>query len=449
MVHVPVVRRLRNIPTFRSLHYRDYRYMWFGQVGHSASQWMDQVARAVLVLQLTDNSAIALSLVIATRLVPTLLFGLLAGAVADRFDKKPILSITQYVSLLSYLFLGVAIVGGFIEYWQIVATAFVSGVAMAFNQPVRQALIPSLVPREHLLNAIALNSTALSLMRVGGGSIAGVLLLFLSTGGVYLVTTGVYLLVIVCTWMMRVPPRRASTRPHQSIFGDLAEGFGYIRARPDLGLVVALALILFVFGFPYQQVFTPLLATDVLNMGESGVGFLAGATGLGAVIGTLFVASRSVRRPGVQLMLNMTIFGAALVCVSLQTSVILTAFLLGVAGAMTVTYNAFTNNILLENTDPSMHGRVMALLSLDRGLIPLGAIVSGFLAEGIGVRPGLFVMGLTVVGLSLIALLIWGRRLAAIRTSGHARPGGGHHAVQPEPRRAGEGSSPAAPGQHV
>jgi len=443
---VPVARRLRNIQTFRSLHYRDYRFMWFGQVGHSACQWMDQVARAVLVIQLTD-SAIALSIVIATRLVPTLLFGLLAGAVADRFDKKPILSLTQYVSLLSYLYLGVAIVGGFIDFWQIVATAFVSGTAMAFNQPVRQALIPSLVPREHLLNAIALNSTALSLMRVGGGSIAGVLLLFLSTGGVYLVTTAVYAVVVVCTWLMHVPARSAPARPQQGIMGDLVEGLRYVSARPDLGLVVALALILFVFGFPYQQVFTPLLATRVLEMGESGVGFLAGATGLGAVIGTLFVASRSVRRPGVQLMLNMTIFGAALVAIALVPTLLLTALLLGVAGAMTVTYNAFTNTILLENTDPAMHGRVMALLSLDRGLIPLGAIVSGFLAEGIGVRPGLFVMGTTIVGLSILALAIWGRRLAAIRTSGHARPGHGHGA-SPAASPAPAESAPPSPASH-
>ena len=416
--------------TFRALRYRNYRLLWLGQTGHSATLWMDQVARAVLILQLTD-SALILSLVIATRLVPILLFGLLAGAVADRYDKKRILMSTQCVTLGCHLFLGVVAVTGVVEVWHVFATAAVAGTAMAFNQPVRQSLIPMTVPREDLLNAVALNSTALSFMRIGGGAIAGVLLIPFSVGGVYLITAGVYCFVILTTVLMQFSKAEGKKKSEQGILSDLKEGFSYIAGNSTLGIVTLLALILFVFGFPYQQVFVPLLATRTLDLGESGVGFLAGATGVGAFLGSLFVAWKSnIARPGLQLMFNMLVFGVALVLLSLQSNLLVSCLLLAVAGSMTVTYMAFTNGILLENSTPEMHGRVMSLLSLDRGLIPLGAILAGFLVQSYGVRPGLFTLGITIVGLSGLVLLIWGRRLAEIKSGGAVR---GHvRVVEPE-----------------
>lgn len=418
--------------TFRALRHRNYRLLWFGQTGHSATLWMDQVARAVLILQLTD-SAVMLSLVIATRLAPILFFGLIAGAVADRYDKKRILMSTQLVSTGCHAFLALVCLTGFVETWHVFVTALVAGTAMAFNQPVRQSLIPMTVPKEDLLNAVALNSTALSFMRIGGGAMAGVLLIPFSVGGVYAITACVYLFVILTTWMMQFNDG-ASRKKHAEtgIFTDLKEGFTYIAANPTLGIVTALALILFVFGFPYQQVFVPLLATRTLDLGESGVGFLAGATGVGAFAGSLFVASRSnIARPGLQLMINMLIFGGALVAISLQATLIGTAILLAVAGSMTVTYMAFTNGILLEYSKPEMHGRVMSLLSLDRGLIPVGAIIAGTLVQAFGVRPGLFVLGSTIMALTAVVFVLWGRRIAEIRSGGLV-VGHGRHTAEPE-----------------
>jgi len=410
--------------TFRALRHRNYRLLWLGQTGHSASLWMDQVARAVLILELTD-SAIMLSLVIAARLVPILLFGLIAGAVADRSNKQRVLFITQTVTLGTHLFLGIMVTTGMIEVWHVFATALVAGTAMAFNQPVRQALIPMTVPREDIGNAVALNALALSAMRVGGGSMAGALLIVLSTGGVYLVNAGIYVLVIVSTSAMRLPPREARAGKRPGLFAELGEGFAYVARNPNLGMIAALSLVLFVLGFPYQQVFVPLLARDVLDMGNSGVGFLAGATGVGAVAGTLFVASRSrIARPGLQLFINLFVFGGALVTISLQATIVGTALLLAVAGGMTVTYTALTNTILLEHSTPEMHGRVMSLLSLDRGLIPLGAILAGMLTASLGVRPAMFAMGSLVLVMALAAFLLAGGRILAIRSQAQeAEPG--------------------------
>ena len=424
-----LVARARSAETFRAFRHRNYRFLWAGQTGHSMALWMDQVARAALILELTDDNALALSLVIAIRLAPTLLFGLLAGAIADRANRKHLLMATQSTTMATHLAMALLAVSGVIEVWHVYAAAFVAGSAMAFNQPVRQSLIPMVVPREDLMNAIALNSSAVSFMRIGGGSLAGLLLIPFAPGEVYFVMVAIYVGVLATTLALQIEGEGQRKKPKGGLLSEVGAGFGYVRQNPDLALVTVLAVILFVFGFPYQQVFMPLLAKDTLDIGNSGIGFLAGATGAGAFIGSIVVAARGSKRPGLQLMLNMVVFGMALILISLQATVIGTALLLALAGAMTVTYMAFTNSILVSNSDPDMHGRVMSLLSLDRGLIPLGAIGAGLLAEYAGVRPGLFTMGAIVLAASLISLLLFGKRLATITTSGEPVARGSHGAA--------------------
>ncbi len=375
---------------------------------------MDQVARAALVLELTDDNALALSFVIAIRLVPTMLFGLIAGAVADRANRKTLLVACQSLTLLTHLSMALLAVTGVIEVWHVYTAAFVAGTARAFNQPVRQSLIPTVVPAKDIVNAIALNSSATSFMRIGGGSLAGLLLVLFDPGEVYFVIVAVFIGVIFTTFALDLDAERRRKKPRGNLFSEVAAGFAYVRRNQDLGLVIGLAGILFVFGFPYQQVFTPLLAKNTLDIGNSGIGFLAGATGAGAFAGSLVIASRGSRRPGLQLMLNMVVFGTALIVISFQETIIGTALLLALAGSMSTTYMALTNSILLSNSSPDMHGRVMSLLSLDRGLIPLGALGAGFLASWAGVRPGLFTMGAIVLSASLCALVLFGRRLTTI-----------------------------------
>ncbi len=430
--------------TFRALQHRNYRYLWLGQTGHSATLWMDVIARSVLVLDLTD-SAVWLSIVLAARTAPILVFGLIAGAVADRMDRRKVLISTQLVTWATYIFLGAAVTIGFVEPWHVVATAAVAGTAMAFNQPVRQSLIPMVVPKEAVLNAIALNSTSVSFMRIGGSTLAGVLLIGLDSGGLYLVCAGIYAFVMYTTYAMRIEGGTpiAKRKAHTSLTADLSEGFAYLGQNRALALIVSLALILFVFGFPYQQIFVPLLAKETLDIGDSGVGWLTSSIGVGAVAGSLFVASReSFARPAFQMLTNLFIFSGALLAIALVNGLVdskpvaiaVTAVLLAVAGSMTVTFMSFTNSLLLSNSDPEMHGRVMSLLSLDRGLIPLGAILSGILASSFDVLPALFIMGSVVLGLSTLALVFMGTALRNI--SGNRDEGTGNDAAPAPPRES-------------
>lgn len=395
-------RRGRRLPaTFASLQYRDYRYLWLGQLGHSASLWMEQIVRPVLILQLTD-SALMVGLVVAARMTPMLLFGLLAGVAADRFDRKRILLTTQFVTMSIHFLMAFLVLSGLIVPWHVFVTTFVSGTSMAFNQPARQSLIPKLVPKEALLNAVALNTTGLNTMRVLGPSVAGVLLLS-GIGPVYLLNGALIAGVMATTVAMRVPYERRSAEDGTSWLSDLRESFAFVGKNPAVLAVIGPALILFVFGFPYQSVFVPLFAKKVLDLGDSGVGALVACTGAGAIIGSLVMASqRELRRRGVLLLGFLALFSGGLLVFSRSSSLGVSILALMAAASMSTSYMALTNSLLLELSPPALHGRVMSLMSLDRGLVPLGATIAGTLASALGPQDGLMVMALVCLGLTAL-----------------------------------------------
>lgn len=372
--------------------------------------WMEQVVRPVLVLEMT-HSAFWVGFVVFLRMLPVLLFGVLAGVVADRYDKRRILASCQLVTMAMHFVLAALVLSGRIELWQVFVTAVVSGGAMAFNHPARQSLIPKMVPPEDVMNAVALNTTAMNIMRIGGGALAGVLLIKLSPGGVYLLNGLLYIGVIAATEMMRFPPheRRAN---RGSFWGELAEGFAYVRSNRPVLALVAMAMALFVFGMPYQQVFVPLLALREFDLSRSWVGWMLSATGVGAVCGSLVVASLGrYRRPALALVINLVLFGGAIIWLGLSPWLPLTLVGLAFAGAMSVSYMAVTNTLLLTNTPPELHGRVMSLMSLDRGVIPLGAILGGVLAERIDTRTGLLIMGSLLLAMTAAVFAVTGREL--------------------------------------
>lgn len=394
--------------TFQALAYRDYRLLWLGQVGSSASMWMEQVVRPILVLELT-GSAVQLGLVSALRMVPMLAVGVLAGAVADRFDRRRILLLAQVATVVVHFLTAFLILSDRITMWQVYLTTLAIGASMAFNQPARQALISSLVPREHLTNAVALNSVAMNITRVGGASLAGVLILPLGLGGVYLLNGVLALAAAAFTAMIAVRWLEGQAgRP--SLWRSMGEGFAYAWRERAVLAVLVLSLAVFTFGMPYQAVFLPLLANEALGIGGSGVGFLLSVMGAGALLGALAVASASrLRQRGRLLLVGAGGFGLSLVGFSLSSwlPVLALPFLLvALSGGLQMVFFSVSNSFLLETAPPALHGRVMSLLSLDRGLITLGSVMAGFLAAVAGAQWGLVIMGALCAGAAaLVALL--------------------------------------------
>ena len=398
------VRARSSLPeTFTSLRHRNYRFLWLGQVGHSGSLWMEQVIRPILILELTD-SALMVGLVVATRMSPMLVFGLIAGVAADRFDKRRILLACQTVTMSTHFLLAFLVLSGVVEPWHVFATALVSGTSMSFNQPARQSLVPRLVPDEDLLNAIALNTAAMNVMRIAGGGLAGVLLIPLGVGSVYLLNGILYVGVIATTYAIRIPSTATGARPAESWMSDLKEGISFAVSNRTVLYVMAPALILFVFGFPYQAVFVPLLAVKTLGLGESGVGVLVATTGVGALAGSLTMASRrGLRRRGPMMLAFLGGFSSSLLLLSFSDWLPLSMTALLITGSMGVSYMALTNTIILELTPKELQGRVMSLMSFDRGLVPLGAIIAGVLASSVGPQLGLTVMASICLLLTIAA----------------------------------------------
>lgn len=394
--------------TFRALHYPGYRYLWLGQLGHSAAMWMEQVVRPLLVLELT-HSPLQVGLVVSVRMIPQLLFGLLAGVIADRYDKRRVLMISQIITMIMHFILALLLLGKRIQVWHVFVTAFISGGSMSFNQPARQTLIPRLVPSDLILNAIALNTAAMNTMRVLGAGLAGGLLVFLDYGEVYLLNAIIFIYVIWTTahiaFKELTSPELALEKPAEktSILFDLLEGFRYVAANRLVLYLVGMALVIFVIGFPYHQVFIPLLALNVLHIGRSGAGWMLALTGVGALIGSLTMATlKRLPRRGIILMAFLVVFGSALLLLSQSRLIFLSVIGLIIAGGMSTAYNSLNISLLFEQSPPNYHGRVLSLMSLDRGFVSVGAVLAGGLAEALGPQLGLEVLALTCIGLTLM-----------------------------------------------
>lgn len=402
---------LSKFTTFQALRYSSYRYLWLGQLGHSATMWMEQVVRPLLILELT-GSPLQVGLVVSIRMIPQLVFGLLAGVIADRYDKRLILIFSQSVTLLMHLILGILLITGYLSVWHIYATAFISGASMAFNQPARQSLLPRLVPGEILLNAISLNTAAVNIMRFAGASLAGLLLVFFDYGQVYLLNALIFLGVIWTTYKIKVdrtnPDKPPETAPRNdtSLLADFVDGFRYITRNPTLLWLVGLGLLLFIFGMPYQQVFIPLLALDILNIGRSGAGWMLAFTGAGALIGSLVMASiKQFGKRGWLLMGLLLILGSSLVLLAQSPWFFLSALALIVSGGTSTAFLTLSNSILLEKSPMEYHGRVMSLMSLDRGLVSIGSIMAGGLAETLGPQNGLTMLAVSCITFTFLIFL--------------------------------------------
>ncbi|MCX6020957.1 MAG: MFS transporter, partial [Chloroflexi bacterium] len=233
----------------QALQNRDYRFLWLGQLGQSASLWVETVARSWLVWELT-GSATALGTVNLLRSLPMLIFGILAGAAADRMDKKRLLTICQTFTMLNLLSLAVMIRTDNLQLWAVYLTSFLMGSSMAFLQPTRTSLIPSLVKREELTNAVALNNAAMNVTRIMGPALAGILIPVIGIDGIYFSAAAFYLWTIWSTNQIRVKTDTATARK-DSVWGSIKEGMLFCWRDKTILTLMMLALIPMTFGMPY------------------------------------------------------------------------------------------------------------------------------------------------------------------------------------------------------
>ena len=384
--------------TFHSLRYSDFRYLWQGQIGAAASQWMENVARPFLMLEMTDSEFLV-GLVAATRMIPMLFLGVWAGVLADRMDKKRILQFTQTITFLTHAVTAALILTDVIEPWMVFVGTFTGGASQAFNQPARVSLIPRMVPRENVANAIALTSAAFNTMRTVGPAIAALVLAFLTFGDLYVLQAVMLLFVLWSTSRISVSTRDTRVRT-TSMRAELVEGFKAVRHDKPVLYILALSLVIFVWGMPFQGVFIPLIGKKELGLSTSEASLLISVVGIGALGGSLIIATigDQIQHRGLVMLGIITVFSLALIVFANSHSVFLVIPALALTGAMQVSFMSLNNAFVLGRTPQELHGRVLSLFHLDRGLVPAGAALGGFLAATLDPATAQTIMAVVCLG---------------------------------------------------
>lgn len=411
--------RSPRVTTFASLRNRDYLWYWISQIGAFIGLHMGLIARGWLVWTMT-NSELAIGIVSFAFGVPMLLFSVFGGAIVDRMVKRNLLIGTQAFQAIVALCVAILVATDNIELWHLVTAAACGGFLFVLNGPARMAIIPELVSKEQLLNAVALNSSAMNLTRVLGPALAGVLLPVMGIHGVYYLVVASYVASVVALCMVSPPGVTESatisqgTTEHKAghavgpraILADLAEGFRYMRQTPLILFLLVMALIPLTFGLPYMMLL-PVFADEVLHVGELGYGVLMAVGGVGALGASLSIASLGdFRRKGTLLIISLAVFGLALILFGLSHSFVLSLVFLAIVGAAGSGYMAVNNTLLQSNVPMRLLGRVMSVYMLTFALMPMGALPVGALAEVIGAPIAVSAGGVLIVIFTVVIAIL-------------------------------------------
>jgi MFS family permease len=386
--------------TFRSLHVRNFRLFFLGQVVSQAGNWMTLVTQTLLVLSLTGNG-VAVGVLTACQFLPMLLVGAWAGVIADRSDKRKLLIVVQIFAMAqSFLLAGLA----FMDRPPVVAfyvVALAGGLATAFDNPARRSFVVEMVPEDNVANAVSLNSALMMGSRMVGPALAGLLIQTSGFGWCFLVDGISYIAVIAALWMMRPSELRAAPITPRAR-GQVREGFRYVHRTADLWIPLVITAIVGTLSYNFQVVI-PLLVTRTFGGADATFTVLFSVLSLGSLIGALATA----RRPMVSVMsvIYATIgFGAALLVFAAVPTLGL-AFPAGVlVGVASMVFLTSSTAIVQLRSDATMRGRVLALQSMVfLGSAPIGGPIVGAVCDAWGARAGL-VLG----GVAAFAAAAWG-----------------------------------------
>lgn len=387
--------------TFSSFRNRNYRLFWTGQLLSVTGTWVQRIALAWLILQLT-NSSFALGLVNALQFLPIMFFSLFGGVIADRLPKRKVLVVTQSVMATQALILGLLISSGLIQIWQIYVLAAMLGLATAFDNPTRQAFVVEMVGPKDVPNAVALNSSVFNTARIVGPSVGGGLIVAFSIAVPFYVNAVSYLAVIAGLLMMRPAEFHNVPAPVRGpVLRRVREGISYAARTPGIAQVLILMAFLGTFGYQ-STVLLPLIAKYVLDTGALGFGSLLTAMGVGSLAAALGFAYFSQPSERV-LMIGATSFTLLLGLLGLSTTMLPTLAILVLFGAASITFTATANSRLQILAPSEMRGRVMSLyIFLFSGTAPIGALAIGWFAQVLNVRITIGIMTL----LCLLGLLL-------------------------------------------
>jgi MFS family permease len=385
--------------TFVSLGYRDYRLVWLGSVTEHIGEWMELAALLWLVNDLT-HSPLMLTVVGSCRFIPMVFFPVLGGMVADKMDRRRLLTLALLMGAVLSVILAVLVKTGVVAVWHLVVLSLMGGVATSFNHPARQAMVPNLVKKEHLLNAISLDSASVQASRFIATPFAGYLIASFGVVPVF-GARAIGALLAVC-WLrfvrinLQPPPAGVKTG-----FRNVIDGFRYVRGSALLLALIPLYLIPWIAQNTSNN-FLPIFARDILKIGASGYGFLQAAPGLGALVSLIALAAVPYYRVNVSLLfITSGILGLSLFFFSISTWPISSMLLLLVAGGMITSFTTINSALIQNHISDAMRGRVMSLREVANGVGPAGSLAFGALAERTSAPFSLALLGVLCVAVSI------------------------------------------------
>lgn len=388
---------------FYSFKYTDYRYFWTGALLSNIGTWMQMIALGWIVLEMT-NSPFYVGLVNFTSQIPVFFLVFLAGVAADRFNRKNLVIATQAVAMVFAFILAFLFQAHHATIPLIIVITIVTGISTAVAFPAWQALISDIVPRKHLLNAIALNSAQFQSSRMVGPAIAGLVLAAWGAASNFYINGISFIAVIIALFLMtpRIPEYGDSKN---GVVEQLREGFAFARARPAIRVLLFTTAMITLFGLSYVALM-PVFARDILKGGAKGFGFLMAANGGGSVIGALIVAylANIVKRENL-IKIGAIAFGLSLMAFSFSRSFVLSMAVLVLAGGSFLITTSSINTSLQHLTPGSIRGRIMSMFVwCFLGMMPFGSLLFGFVAEKINAPVAVFAGGAItlVTGASLL-----------------------------------------------
>jgi MFS family permease len=387
---------------WRSFRHRNYRILFPANTVSNIGSWAQRIAQDWLVLELTNNNGTYLGLVTAVQFAPVLLFSLHGGKLADRFNKRKVLILTNIAGGAASLTLGTLVMTHHIALWHVFALAAVLGVSTAIDAPVRQSFTTEVVGQADLPNAVSLNSANFNAGRLVGPALSGGLIAAFGTGPSFIVNGLSYFFVIAALLNLNEKAFFHLDRPKSD--GNIREGIAYAKARPDIYVVMLMVFFLATFGLNFQ-IFNALMATQEFGLGPANFGLMGTFIAIGSLSGAIASARLERFRNTKFVILGGIAFSASIMMLSILPNYITYVIWLPICGVTALTTLVSANSIVQTSTDPAIRGRVMGLyLLIFMGGTPFGSPLIGATTDLIGIRPTIAVCG----GISLFAsLYIW------------------------------------------
>lgn len=400
---------------FRSLKYRNFRLFFIGQSLSLIGTWMQKLAMGWLVYR-TTHSAVMLGVVAFAGQIPSILITPAAGVVADRYNKHKLLVITQTLAMIQAIILAAAVITNTASIPHLIILSIFLGVVDAFDMPIRQAFVIKMIDKKHDIgNAIAINSSMVNTAKLLGPSIAGIVIATVGEGMCFALNAISYMVVIGTLLMMKINTAEVKAK-HLKAWHQLKEGFTYTFGFSPVKNLIALLALVSLMGMPYMVVL-PVFAKDILHGGAQMLGLLTGASGMGALAGAVYLATRkTVLGLGKIIVASVILFGVALICFALSETAWLSIVFIFLAGLGMMVQMAACNTILQTMVEDNMRGRVMSFYTMAfTGTMPFGSLIAGVLVEKIGAADTLIIGG----SFCIAGAIIFYRKLPALKKLVH------------------------------